>query len=57
MIAMIRYVNMATFVHTHSSWVPDLTVCFTSRAKLVQKVTTVIKNLTKKITIISRRFG
>jgi len=45
MIAMIRYVNVATFVHTHSSWVPDFAVGFTPCAKLVQKVATIVKNL------------
>lgn len=49
MIAVIRYINVATFVHTHSSRVPDLAVGFTPRAKLVQKVAIVVKNLTPKL--------
>ena len=48
-IAVIRHVNVATFVHTHSCWVPDLAVGFTPRAKLIQKVATVVKNLTEKL--------
>lgn len=54
MVAMVCYVNVATFVHTHSGWVPDLAVSFTSRAKLVHKVAIIVKNLiNRNISIIS----
>ena len=48
MIAMIRYVNLPAFVHTHASWVPDLPFRFSSRAELEQKATTGIKNLAEE---------
>ena len=54
MVAMVCYVNVATFVHTHSGWVPDLAVSFTSRTKLVHKVAIIVKNLiNRNISIIS----
>ena len=57
MIAMVCYVNVATFVHTHSGWVPDLAVSFASRAKLVQKVTTIVKNLTETLVSLVSNLG
>lgn len=57
MIAMICYVNVATFVHTHSGWVPDLAVSFASRAKLVQKVATIVKNLTETLVSLVSNLG
>ena len=48
MIAMIRYVDLSAFVHTHASWVPDLPFRFSPRAELEQKATTGIKNLAEE---------
>lgn len=48
MIAMIRYVDLSAFVHTHASWVPDLPFRFSPRAELEQKATTSIKNLVEE---------
>lgn len=48
MIPVIRYVNLSTFAHAHARWVPDLPVCFTPVAELVQKATTGVINLESK---------
>ena len=44
-IAVVCYIYLAAFIDAHTGWVPDLSIRFASRAKLMQKLSLRIKHL------------